>query len=279
MPKSIEEQLAILENDLRRKSTDTQSTYKCIAKKFLGESGDFSRFGMMKWLDECGYGDNSLRSAYYVLKRLCKALEVKFPLDSDDLAPIPDEDTIFTPTMLPADVRTLIRFWKQIPGKYNTSLAFISTVFGTRADEMTDIELKKSSLIVTVAKRKAHVTREHDIPEEYLKYISGYVPMSESSVRYKFWQVTRYAEVKRVDGQNWHSIRRALGTAFKDARIDEALYKRFMRWAPDRENMASVYTHHPFNEINGILLGQRLDYPEGDKPPKMIEHPFLKEWR
>ncbi len=266
---TIAKQLSILESDLRRKSSRTRAYYLPIVKRFLTESGDFSRQGMIKWLDNSGYCENSIRTVYYVLKRLCKALEVKFPLDTEFLPPLPDEEDVYTPTTSIENIKRIIAYWKNYPGDYLTSLVFMSTVYGFRSVEMTNVEIGKHSIIVTVAKRKprksgARVTREHLVPEDKMKYLAGYEPMSEMTVKYAFWKVSRRAGVKKREyKENWHSVRRCLVTACIDANINRTLLKRFLRWARDRRDMADVYYHKEFSEVNKEIFNV---------------HPFLGLW-
>jgi len=267
MKPSIANQLSILKADLGKKSPRTRSLYQSICKKFLTESGDFSRPGMIKYLEGMGYCDNSVRTAYYVLKRLCKALEIKFPLDTEFLPPLPDEEETYTPTTKVENIRRLIDYWKNYPGEYITSLLFMSTVFGFRSIEMVDVEVGTSSIIVKVAKRRARpekpILREHPIPEDKIKYLAGYEPMSEMTVKYTFWKACRRAGVKRQVKENWHAIRRCLNTACIDANINKTMLKRFLRWSRDRRDMSDVYYHRPFNEINEEIFSV---------------HPFLKLW-
>jgi len=222
---------------------------------------------MIKFLEDIDYCDNSIRTAYYILKRLCKALEIPFPLDTEFLPPVPDEEEIYTPTKSVDDVKRLITYWGNYPGEYVTSLVFLSTVFGLRSIELTNVEVKQNSIIVIVAKRRARkgkpVTREYYIPEDKMKYLSGYEQLSEMTVKYKFWQACRRAGVNRKYKENWHSIKRCLATIFTDLGITKAMFKRFLRWARDRRDMADVYYHKDFNEIVREMYKV---------------HPFLKLW-
>jgi len=264
---SITKQLSIFNADLGKKSPKTRCYYLSIARKFLTKSGDFSRPGMIKFLDNCGYCDNSIRTTYWVLKRLCKALEIKFPLDPEFLPPLPDEEQVYTPTTSVDDVKRLIAYWRNYPGEYVTSLVFLATVFGLRSVELTSIEVRKNSIVVIVAKRKprkgAQVTREHPIPEDKMKYLDGYEQLSEMTVKYAFWKVCRRAGVKRKYKENWHGIRRCLNTICIDMGINRTLLKRFLRWARDRRDMADVYYHKEFSEVNREIFKV---------------HPFLKLW-
>lgn len=265
---SINKQLAILEADIGKKSPRTKAYYLPVAKRFLTESGDFSRAGMIKWLDNSGYCDNSVRTVYYVLKRLCKSLDKTFPLDTEDRPPLPDEEDIYTPTKSVNEVRRLISFWRNYPGDYLTSLVFMSTVYGLRAVEMTNVEIRKDSIVVIVAKRKPRrggkrITREHPVPEGMMRYLSGYVPMSEMTVKYAFWKVCRRAGVSRKHKENWHSVRRRINTTCTDLGISKAMLKRFLRWTRDTKDMADVYYHKDFQEINTEMFKV---------------HPFLPLW-
>lgn len=265
---TINKQLSTLASDLKKKSPRTRKYYLSIFRKFLTKSGDFSRPGMIKWLEKSGYCDNSLRTTYYVLKRACKALEIKFPLDTEWLPPLPDEEEIYTPTTSVDNTKRLIAYWGQYPGEYITSLVFMATVFGFRSIEMVDIEVKKNSIVVNVAKRRARpgkpVQREYFIPEDKMKYLSGYMPMSERSVEYAFGKACRRAGIKRMYEENWHSLRRQLNTSFTDAGINKTMFKRFLRWARDRRDMSDVYYHKDFEEIVKEMYAV---------------HPFLHLWR
>lgn len=258
----INQQLITLTTDLARKSPRTRTYYRSIAKKFLTESGDFSRAGMIKFLNSIK-NDNSARVSYYVLKRLCKALGKKFPLDKDDLPVLPDEETMQTPTTSLDNTKRLIAYWKNYPGDYVTSLLFLSTVYGLRSIEMTTIKIEGNNIIVSVAKRRGEVIRKHPVPEEMMKYLSGYDHLSEMSVRYAFWKACRRAGVKRQEKENWHSIRRRLNTTCINLGINRILLKRFMRWARDRRDMSDTYYHEDFGKINNEMFRA---------------HPFLPLW-
>ena len=264
---TIAKQLSILESDLKKKSPRTVKYYLCISRKFLAKSGDFSRPGMIKFLESMGYCDNSVRTTYYVLKRLCKALEIPFPLDTEFLPPLPDEEEVYTPTTSVDNTKSLIVYWRQYPGEYITSLVFMTTMFGFRSIEMVDIEIRKGSIVVNVAKRRARpgkpVQREYSIPEDKMKYLSGYEPMSERTVEYAFGKACRRAGIKRMYEENWHSLRRRLNTSFIDAGVNKTMFKRFLRWSRDRRDMSDMYYHKDFPEIVEEMYKC---------------HPFLKLW-
>lgn len=264
----IAHKLEIFNLDLKRKAPTTRGYYGRIARKFFIDGGDFSRQGMILWLEQ-NYTDNGIRTVYYVLKRLCRALGVPFPLDTDLLPPIPDEEEIYTPTTPRPIVIDLINHWKQFPGNYITSLVFLSTIYGLRSIEMTSVDLHLPlSFIMIVAKRKGRsgkpVIREHLIPDGMGKFLEGYEQYSERSVTYTFTKVCRAIGYKRQIKENWHGIRRALDTACVDAKIDNILIKRFMRWTKKRDDMVSVYFHKDFAEINQEMFKV---------------HPFLSVWR
>lgn len=264
----IIDKLSIFASDLDRKSPATQNYYLCIADKFLTECGDFSRPAMRQFIDNMGYCDNSVRTVYYVLKRLCKALSIPFPLDTEFLPPVPDEDELYTPTTSVGTIHNLINYHKQYPGEYITSLVFLSTMYGLRSIEMTRIEIAKTTFIMTVAKRKGRankpVIREHLVPEGMMEYLSGYTRISERTVEYTFHKACRAIGYKPQRKENWHSMRRALDTAMVDAHIDNLLIKRFMRWTKNRSDMTNVYYHKDFETVNREMFAV---------------HPFIRYWR
>ena len=274
---NVEETLSILNNELGRKSPKTRQYYRCIAKRFLEESCDYSRAGMLKWLDSYGC-DNSIRTVYWILLRLCKAVGKPFPLDTDVLPPPVDEDDIHTPIMSTGDINKLITYWKDYAGEYITALIFLSTIYGFRSIEMTtlNLDVEHDSITVNVAKRHRAVLRTHLIPPGMEVYLVGYQQSSEQTVRTAFAYACRRAGIKREKGKNWHSIRRAVDTACLNNGIPELLIKRFMRWAKNRTNMTTVYWHLDFTEANKVMFGM-IPLPDID-PPKFIKHPYLKYW-
>ena len=274
---NVEDILSVLSSDLQRKSPRTRTYYRSIAKRFLTESGDYSRSGMLQWINTYGC-DNSIRTVYHILKRLCKAVGKPFPLDSDVLPSMPDEDEIHTPTMPSDDIKKLILFWKQYPGTYTTAILFLSTIYGFRSIEMTnlDIDVENDSVGVFVAKRHRVVTRSHMIPPNKEVYLVGYEKLSELTVRTAFIRACRKAGIKREKGRSWHSIRRALDTSCLNLNINPLLVKRFMRWAKDRKDMTTVYWHMDFREANKVMFGM-IPEPESD-PPRFIKHPYLRYW-
>jgi len=244
------ENLRVFANDIQRKAPTTQKYYLSIARKFMEESGDLSRPGIMTFMNGAGYCDNSLRAAFYVIKHLCKALDVKFPLDKEDLPPLPDDEDIYTPTMTMEEVTRMINYWKEYPGSYPTALLYMSTIWALRAIEMTTIEIHDKSVTVHVAKRRTQVIREHPIWGDGMIYLCGYEPLSEKTVGNTFWKICRKAGVKRDEDEGWHSIRRGFATIAQDNGVNPVLVKRYMRWARERGDMASMYYHKPFADIN-----------------------------
>jgi len=276
---AINRLIAIFKLDIQRKSPNTLPAYMSYARNFLEFSeGDLSRHKLMQFFEQSGYCDNTLRTVHYALKRLYKSLGEKFPLDSDDLPPAPDEEELTTPTMPPDDIKRLVQYWRLQPDTYPTSLLFLSTMYGFRSIEMTDLEISKTSVVVHVAKKKRGkvVMREHPIPDGTHQFVAGYEHMSESMIQYTFRSMCHQAGVRREREQNWHSIRRSLTTSCVMMGMDKDLVHEYLRWAKDRSNMVSVYTHVPFAAINNIMFG-KAPLIESD-PPKYVMHPFLLYW-
>lgn len=281
--KTIEQVLEIFKIDIHRKSSETVNYYIPVARKYLlATNGDFTRAAMLNYFDTAGYCDNSLRTIYRVLERLCKSLDIKFPLDSGDLPPPVDEEDINTPIMSPTNVQLLIQYWRGYPDEYVTSLVFLSTIYGLRATEMTDLEIGSGliqynvpmSITVDVAKRKRKVTRVHLLPSGYELFLHGYHQNNDTDVKLAFNHAIKYANIKK-DG-SWHSIRRSLFTSFINTGAPKELIKRYMRWAKDKSDMGSVYYNADFNQVNKVVFS--IESMPFTNPPQFIKHPFLKFW-
>lgn len=274
---AINKLLDIFHTDIHRKSPDTVEYYLVVARKFLDyTSGDLTRASVLKFFDDSGYCDNSLRTIYYILEHLYTALGIKFPLNKNDLPPPVDEEDVNTPTMSPDNVHRVIQYWRGFPDEYVTSLVFLSTVYGLRATELTDAEVGKKTVVVDVAKRKRKVLRTHIIPDGCAMFVMGYAQMSESMVKYCFRQAVKRAGVTKRDHESWHSIRRSLYTSCLNTGLPKELIKRYMRWAKDTSDMGSVYFHMPFDEINRVIFG--IDPVPLSNPPKYTAHPYLQFW-
>jgi len=259
----VQQTLQLFAEDITRKPSSTRKYYMSIARKFLTEYGDFSRHGIMAFMNNSGWCDNSLRTSYYVIEHLCMAIGLPFPLNKNDLPPPPDEYDLYTPTLTGSEVTQLIRYWREYPGSYPTSLLYLSTMYSVRAIEMTDVILNDKSVVIHVAKKKRPTYREHPVWGQGLIYLSGYERLSEKTVNQTFWKVCKKAGVKRQEDEGWHAVRRAFATVAHDNGVDSVLVKRYTHWAVNRDDMMSVYYHKPFEEINR----------EMEKV-----HPFLNLW-
>lgn len=260
----IDQALQIFADDISRRPVSTREYYMSIARKFLTEYGDFSRRGIMSFMHNCGWCDNSLRTTHYVIEHLCMALSIPFPLNKNDLAPVPDEYDIHTPTRTLDEVEHLINYWKEYPGSYQTALLYLSTIYTVRAIEMTTAEITDSTVKIHVAKKHRDVVREHPIWNNGMIYLCGYEKLSKSMVKYTFHTICRRAGVQEdKGGDGFHSIRRAFTTEARARGVGETLLKRYTHWSINRSDIVDVYTHMSFDKVNEEMRKC---------------HPFLELW-
>ena len=262
--------LETLEFNLRKRSPRTKQAYLWIARLYLEFSpNDYSRTAMLRFMEHLElrkFSPNSRRLAHYALSRLCRSLEVKFPLDGDDLAPPPDESELNTPTLSNEQVGALIGYAKGWPGAYYTSLLFLSTLYGIRSVEMTDVEIGEGAIRVFMAKKRKREgrppTRVHILPDNGALFLSSYRPAPEWKVIEAFHEICLDAGVK-TEGGAWHQIKRSLNTQLRLAGVEPEIVRRFLRWSADRQDMSSVYFHIKPEEIDRMAFAK---------------HPFLSSW-
>jgi hypothetical protein len=252
-------------NELGRKSIRTRRRYHDVAYRFLTECGDFSRQGMSGWINSLGYSDNSIRQVFYILKRLCRTMQVAFPMDKDLLPPTPDEYELRRPVVSFDTLISMIDYWKRYPKDYHASLLFLSSVYGLRSIEMSADAIQPiilhlpDSFEMSVAKRKNRgnkpVIREHLIPQDMSKYLTGFCLKSERQVNYSYNTIAHAISHKRLDHENWHSVRRLLDTVLLEAITkpsQQMLIRRFMRWnrGNNAADMTNTYFNKSFADIN-----------------------------
>ena len=279
----MSKEIALLDLNLKKKSPRTRQVYGYLVKMFLGFAGsDLSRAKCLQFMEKMeneGYGNNSRRLAHYALAKLYKSIEVKFPLDGDDLTPLPSNPN--TPYLSPEQIGKLIAFWSGEVGSYETSLLYLATIYGLRSLEMTDADIGER-LVVYMAKKRGGLRppREHLLPGNAAGFISGYEHMSERTVLDKFHRICDLAGVNEPGYGAWHTIRRTLSTQLQlalttkmlqlddKARIPQSdvvtdIVTRYLRWEKRRGAMPSVYFHLPPEEIDQMCFSI---------------HPFLRLW-
>lgn len=261
--------------DLRKKSPRTRQRYVGIVRGYLQFSGGtITRPMMLHYMEqkEAKWGGNTRRLAHYALARLCKALEVKFPLDADDLAPTPTRDELRTPTLSIDEVASLIRHWKSSPC-WETGLLYLSTIYGLRSIELSMVDVEKGAITAWLAKKGRKTPLRHTVPPGGNLYLWDYGMRCEWLVIQAFHKIEDVAGMKREKGKAWHSIRRALATNLRLNGVDPEIITRFLGWEKvsplvggvplGASPMVGVYTHIPPEEIDRMIFRQ---------------HPFLGMW-
>lgn len=263
--KSVDVALSILEADMARKSPHTKRAYRRFAREFLEKHNDFSRPGIVAYINELSdkYSPNTARLGYAAIAYLCRALEVRFPLDARHLPPPPGEGEINAQPMPKEDIEQIIAYWKQYPGEYLTSLAFLSSVYAPRLGELTNIQIGNDTLIIDIEKRRSRTTREHLIPNGNVRYLEGYEKCSYGVVNGTFGVICKRAGVVKPKIGAYHCVRRTLNTELILAGLSEVVVRRFMRWTQKTGDMPSVYFHKPNADIDKMVFEV---------------HPFLKLW-
>lgn len=263
--------LETLNYNLRRKAPRTADRYLGICRQYLEFStGDMSRMSMLRFMEqmEKTWAPNTRRLAHYALAKLCRALEVKFPLDADDLAYPPSRDELRAPFLAKHEVESLIVGWRNTVC-WETSLLFLSSIYGCRSVEMTNVDIDQGSLIIHIAKKRGGLNhpKKHLIPDGCQQFLGGYSHQTEWNIIQAYHRVASECGVSRDYGA-WHMIRRSLNTGLQLGGINPEILTRFIGWekSPTPQGaspMASVYFHMADEDIDREVFEK---------------HPFLGMW-
>ena len=254
--------LELLDFNLRKKSIRTRERYTSIARIYLGFSGDMtggdvSRTTMlrfMEWTESKGWSPNTRRLAHYVLAKLCKSLEKKFPLDADDLATKPTREELRTPFLSMSELGRLISHQKAIPS-YGTALLFLASIWGLRSTELTNVEIGDGAIRVFLAKKRgtARQPKIHLLPSGDGRFLDGYEWASEGTVIAEYHKLCRAIGLKSSYGA-WHMVRRTLDTALHLAGVNPEIISRYIGWQQGNSfgvsPMVSRYFHMTDEDVD-----------------------------
>ena len=270
----MDKALEALKKDLgHRYSLRTVDTYLRAFRSFLAyaEKPPFTRQHINGWLDrliEQGQGKNSVRLAYYALRRGFKANGWPWPMDRMDVPPLPEDAEVSKPAMSEEDVRKLI-LWARKQGGWERAVIALSTVYALRREELArirpgDLDLAARRFLVRTA--KGGIQREHLVPEGLIPHlgIGGPLPgLTVSVLSTSFRMSCLRAGVMAEPGTGYHSIRRTVDTALWDATKDQYLVWNFIRWKGRRGDMPRHYYAKEALEVDKQIFAV---------------HPFLKVW-
>lgn len=256
----------------RRKSPSTVASYSCFARRFLEyTTGDYSRRKLLSFIDEVSAGNKSYyRWAYYVCRRLYKSMDIKFPLDVDDLLPVPADSEMVRPVMGIDDVARMIHFTKVKGSPPERAYLALSTTYGFRLGELRMFTSEKIiDGVITVDTEKHGERRTHTVPAEIEKQLHfAFRQRSQSAMSEMFNNLCVKAGVQRVSREGYHSIRRSLDTQLILNGVSLLVVKRWMGWKiGSLERVAFGMPGRYFN-----VSTQELD--------KIVfeSHPFLPFW-
>jgi len=197
-----------------------------------GFRGGYSRQDVVKFLAQLrseGHKQNSINTMIRPVKLLAEIQ--KWPDGFPRLAmPKVRSDEIDRPFLTHDEVCELIRRAKVLCNKRELAYLALSTTYGLRREELTD--LKFGDGVVTVDTVKGGVVTTHIIPEAIKPYVEGYKPTSIYYMTLIFKRIIRKLDMK-LNGKayGWHAIRRALATELIEGEISALNIVRFMRWA------------------------------------------------
>ena len=167
-----------------------------------------------------------------------------------------------------------------------SSILALATTYGMRAEEVSrvqaeDIDREGSRIFVRTAKHG--VKRWCWLPPEIEPWLQDEWPeTTANSVEKAFAAIWgQVLEIPRPERTAWHSIRRGLVLALKEAGVPEDARERFLRWKT-ASSMVKRYSRP------NVLVGAQGEAPartEGDEGSREYDaavwdnHPWLANWR
>lgn len=280
------ENLRVTLTGTRPRAPDTIANYLSVANQFLTWLGDRvppSALDIHRYFAhrrEQGLSENSLRTHFAVITKLCQANDWKFPLTARDRPEEPEEtrERAFTTE----EIATLVKNRDKYSDGERFYLA-IATIYLPRRIEharITKRDIKENTLRIQTAKKGEK--RTHLIPDDILPYIHTYHPRQKarSTMSWMFQQICEKGLGQKKPGYGWHSFRypgtTLLMSALAKADKDITLVGYFLRWSRREFGQRFAGTR-----IAGVYVRPELLSSD----PFFIDrevfqvHPFLPFWR
>lgn len=268
------------------RSPDTIANYLSVANQFLTWLGDRippAALDIHRYFAhrrEQGLSENSLRTHFAVISKLCQANEWKFPLSPRDRPPESEEtrERAFTTE----EIATLVKNRDRYCDEERFYLA-VATIYLPRRIEharITKRDIKDNTIRIQTAKKGEK--RTHLVPPEIEPYINGYQPKEKarSTMSAMFQRICEKGFGQKRPGYGWHSFRypgtTLLISALAKADKDITLVGYFLRWSR-REfgqrfagtRIAGVYAQSNLLSSDPFFVDREV----------LEVHPFLPFWR
>jgi len=277
--------LTNLRHALSGSSPSTIAQFCACAERFMYYSdNEFTReavVGYIQKLDREGYAAGTRKLHYNILKRIFAINGVEWPFGKRPPSELPVEVAEWDVERIPikpAEVCAMIVVAKPQPAW--AAILALSTTYGIRRVELLD--LRPECLlpgIIRIRTAKHGRQREHLIPSPIQPYLNNYPfgQFTEYKLSELFHKIRRQANLPKLEGGGWHSIRRTLDTIFLvQERLPLPIVQSFMRWKKSSREMPLLYACPE-------ILGEGGDGNEAASPIDVDRqvfavHPFLKLW-
>lgn len=271
--------LALLLDNLHRKSYRTKISYKATVSRFIGMVGrrkSYSDTEVADYLKHFGDKYQNDNTYYQECSKLLIFLKMLPGADKARELPKsvrPDKPRRFyTPSASLEDIETII--WSCVLDNIDYSMVvrlICATVYGRRRSELSELDGSavhlngKNSTILFQTKKRGEEDKPHPIPEALvplfrvpIKRMDGY------SLQRKLQTICKNAGVKLPSRAGYHWFRRRVATVVRKVSHSDIDTHNFMRWAIPRE----------------LTILDRYDQTTHQETDTMIleNHPIVKIW-
>lgn len=251
-----------------RYSPDTVGAFCRQSAAFLrvaGVKASYSRQDVLSYTDHlirANYKPQSITVMLHGVKALFRALQIPWPLDrGDGHLGLPDVERE-APILPKADVIRLIQGAKHAR-PVDRAICCLSTVYGLRNSELARIisaGLDGEALMVQTSKHGRK--RVHGIPAPLAPMLTYPAYELGRDAVHKIFDRLMVEYVRPpIRREGWHSVRRSVVTALKQANLDSYLIQKWMGWKD--KDIAFVYYRPDPVEVDAEIYRA---------------HPFLQSW-
>lgn len=186
---------------------------------------------------------------------------------------MPDSEDLYQPTLSNEEIETLVYgcIIDRPPADWIVRLV-VSTIYGGRASELSDIESKYihldgASSTILIRTRKGGVRREQPIPESLVPLFAVDIkPMKEWKLQYILQSMCKKAGVELPPGAGWHALRRRVVTdVYAETSVKDMPIIDYFRWSRKGRGLSQLptYVKTPTEVSDHKIL---------------LEHPMVKMW-
>lgn len=244
---------------------NSKNTYDCILRTYIAlvpKDKILKEEGLKLFIDKLqskNYAQNTIRLYYYAIIKSLKSIGIVISVDPPDI----EEDSINRHIYKMNEINRLIHSSIELGGIYTKSMV-LSTIYGLRRTEISNLNIKNINIeekVIKIKAAKGGKNVQQLIPDIIVRYLDNSIKfLSTSGMSRIFNEIANNARVN-IKHAGWHSIRRSLVSNLLLNGVPQDVVLGFMRWKT--HTMLDIY--HIRDPREDIVV--------------FAKHPFIDMWK